>query len=93
MWQSYARWNVAQVPFSETTDEHETKEQAEGVVTLLKREGFGGEKKFFPIEAGVRYLRIKWEAKTLLAFIKESYWENPEDAIGDIRKWITLHDK
>jgi hypothetical protein len=39
-----------------TTDLHNTKEQADGIVTLLKREGFGGDGKYFPIKTGVREL-------------------------------------
>lgn len=58
MWESYARWDLSQVnvcsELNESTDSHQTKEEAEGVVKLLRREGFGGEGKFFPLEAGVR---------------------------------------
>lgn len=57
-WESYAIWDKSQVQLgntlNESTDSHRTYEEAEGVVILLRREGFGGEKKFFPIEAGVR---------------------------------------
>jgi hypothetical protein len=32
---------------------------------------------------------INWEFPTLKTFINGNYWHNPEDAIGDIRKFIT----
>ncbi len=32
---------------------------------------------------------IKQDAKNLEEFVRNSYWENPEDAIEDIRKFIT----
>jgi hypothetical protein len=60
--QSWARWpNTVSVgnTLNESTDEHTTQEAAEGVVALLKREGFGGERKVFPIAAGVRPLPSK----------------------------------
>lgn len=33
----------------------------------------------------------KWCFKTLEQFVENNYWENPEDAIGDIRKFITIN--
>ena len=30
-----------------------------------------------------------WKFVSLEEFINNNYWENPEDAIGDIRKFIT----
>ncbi len=48
-WKSCARWKPDLVNGDVTTDMHDTREQAEGVCKLLKREGFGGEGKDFPI--------------------------------------------
>jgi len=28
---------------------------------------------------------INWAASTLVEFVDQNYWHNPEDAIGDIR--------
>ena len=59
-YQSYARWNPEDVPSgalnsqNETTDEHDTEAGAQAVVNLLKRNGFAGEGRVFPIEGGVR---------------------------------------
>lgn len=36
-----------------TSDTHETFEQAQAVCLLLKREGFGGERKVFPVATWV----------------------------------------
>jgi hypothetical protein len=39
---------------SETTsDEHDTREQAQAVCDMLEREGFGGEGKMFPVKTWV----------------------------------------
>lgn len=38
-----------------TADDHETFEQARTVCLILKREGFGGEGKIFPISTWVEY--------------------------------------
>lgn len=32
---------------------------------------------------------INWNHPTLDAFVENNYWHNPEDAIGDIRLYIT----
>ena len=32
---------------------------------------------------------INWSHPTLDAFVENNYWHNPEDAIGDIRLYIT----
>ncbi len=34
---------------------------------------------------------INKDARSLRDFINTSYWENPEDAIGDIRKYMSDH--
>ena len=36
-----------------TSDEHDTKEQAQAVCDILEREGFGGEGKMFPVKTWV----------------------------------------
>lgn len=47
--------SVAQWPDGTTSeDQHDTRAQAEGVCTLLKREGFGGERRVFPTRTEVR---------------------------------------
>lgn len=38
---------------SESVDTHRSKEQAEGVCRLARREGFGGEGKYFPVSTRV----------------------------------------
>lgn len=32
-----------------------------------------------------------WEHSTLESFVDNNYWHNPEDAIGDIRRFIGIH--
>ena len=34
---------------------------------------------------------ITWGHPTLEAFVENNYWHNPEDAIGDIRLYISKH--
>lgn len=34
---------------------------------------------------------ITWDHPTLEAFVENNYWHNPEDAIGDIRLYISKH--
>ena len=34
---------------------------------------------------------INWGHATLESFVDNNYWHNPEDAIGDIRLYITKH--
>ena len=36
---------------------------------------------------------INWDFQDLAEFIKNNYWHNPEDAIGDIRLFIARHGK
>ena len=36
-----------------TSDEHDTKEQAQAVCDILKREGYGGDRKMFPVETWI----------------------------------------
>lgn len=38
---------------NESDDTHDTKEQAEGVCRLLRKHGFGGEGKVFPVSTRV----------------------------------------
>jgi len=61
-WRSIAVWPKDVVIVSSnnntTIDEHYTYEQAKGVCTLLNIEGFGGERKIFPINTFVEKLRI-----------------------------------
>lgn len=53
---SIAKWDPCigkHFPNNETTDRHNTKEEAEAVCRLLKKEGFGGRHIYFPIETRV----------------------------------------
>lgn len=51
---SKARWPEGTVIFSNvTSDTHDTFEQARAACLILKREGFGGERKIFPIATWV----------------------------------------
>lgn len=54
-WKSCARWPEGTVsePDNITTDTHQTADQAYAVCQLLKREGFGGLGKVFPLAAWV----------------------------------------
>jgi hypothetical protein len=38
---------------NESEDVHETREQAEGVCRLLRRDGYGGERMIFPLSTRV----------------------------------------
>ena len=53
--QSHANWTEGTVPSLEdhTEDGHDTFEAAESVCKMLKRIGFGGEGKVFPIATWV----------------------------------------
>ena len=57
-WESWARWPHPEVrlgnELNESTDDHATKDEAEGIARRLKVEGFGGERTIFPLETGVR---------------------------------------
>lgn len=59
---SFARWPVGSVPFATppdwSSDTHETREQAQGVVDLLKKNGLGGEGKIFPIQAWIEPIPV-----------------------------------
>jgi len=52
---SKAQWPVGTAEWCNniTSDEHYTKEEAIGVCRLLERDGFGGERKIFPIKTWV----------------------------------------
>lgn len=58
--QSFAKWNPEEVPAgalnrnNETTDDHDTEAQAQGVADMLLRDRFGGEGRVYPVETGVR---------------------------------------
>jgi len=58
--QSVAQWPFPEVstgnPGNESIDYHETEDQAQAVVDRLLAEGFGGDRKIFPISAFVRRL-------------------------------------
>ncbi len=41
---------------NESSDTHNTKEQADNVCTLLRKYGFGGEGKVFPISTRVEFV-------------------------------------
>lgn len=49
---SLASWPDGQ----ETSDKHHTREQAEGVCRLLRQEGYGGDRKMFPVATWVEEL-------------------------------------
>lgn len=46
---SFARWPKGTCLTDKTSDMHESKEEAEAVTDLLREEGFGGERKIFPL--------------------------------------------
>lgn len=54
-WRSCAKWEEGHFYYCDdtTTDEHETKEQAEAVCKRLEKEGLGGERCHFPIKTWV----------------------------------------
>lgn len=56
-WKSCAEWPAGHIvgaePENVTTDEHETKEHAEAVCAMLRREGLGGERCHFPVRTWV----------------------------------------
>lgn len=49
-WASFAKWPPGHIYGCDdtTTDKHETREQAEAVCLMLRRDGFGGERCHFP---------------------------------------------
>ena len=48
-WLSFARWPKGTCCDDKSCDMHESKEAAEAVTDLLRKEGFGGERKIFPL--------------------------------------------
>lgn len=53
-WRSCARWpHALRLQDDLSTDEHDTREQAEAVCVGLRREGLGGERCHFPLECWV----------------------------------------
>jgi hypothetical protein len=53
-WRSIAEWDKCHGFYNNmTTDEHETKEQAEAVCKMLERDGLGCERIWFPIKTRV----------------------------------------
>jgi hypothetical protein len=60
MWQSVAKWPFPEVATwsadNTSVDKHDTEAQAQAVVDRLLAEGFGGDRKIFPISAFVRRL-------------------------------------
>lgn len=70
--QSFAKWNPEEVPtgaldhHNETTDDHGTEAEAQGVADMLMRDGFGGERRVFPVETGVRPVPTKAERSALV---------------------------
>lgn len=55
-YRSCAKWpiNVShEYPHNVSKDTHATEEQAEAVCSLLHRDGFGGERKIFPLTTWV----------------------------------------
>lgn len=56
-WKSVAVWpDELHVPNDISEDEHDTEDQAKGVCQLLEKEGFGGERKVFPIKTYVEHI-------------------------------------
>ncbi|MGD9156884.1 MAG: hypothetical protein PVG39_00625 [Desulfobacteraceae bacterium] len=59
-WKSCAKWDPCHGFYNDmTTDKHDTKEQAEEVLKLLRREGLGGERCHFPLETWVEPITKK----------------------------------
>lgn len=52
-WKSIAVWPSGTCQGNQSSDHHDTKEQAEGVAYLLKKNGFGGDRKIFPVQTFV----------------------------------------
>ena len=61
MWESWAIWPLECYPYDngKTTDTHSTEEAAQAVADMLKRYGFGGDGKYFPLETGITHLEEK----------------------------------
>ena len=58
-WKSCAIWPQGTVPCLNdcTEDEHDTKDQAIAVCDMLCRDGFGGDRKMFPLIAAMDPVR------------------------------------
>lgn len=61
-WKSFAQWPEGHFFFSTgdkntTEDTHATKEQAEAVCEILRREGLGGERIHFPVKTWVEEVK------------------------------------
>jgi len=57
---SYAEWDKHIPGFHQrntTRDEHDTQRQAEAVCDALKRDGLGGEGKFFPLRTWTELIK------------------------------------
>ena len=55
-WKSYATWPIKvsnEFPYNTSMDTHDTEEQAEAVCSKLHMEGFGGDRKIFPLKTWV----------------------------------------
>jgi len=48
-YKSCAQWNSAETGIEYSEDFHASPEAAESVCRMLKRQGFGGQGKFFPV--------------------------------------------
>ena len=49
---SNAQWPIGQFPSGHdvTTDSHDSEQEAESVCEILERDGWGGERKVFPLK-------------------------------------------
>ena len=57
-WRSIAIWDYSlKLQDNTSTDEHETREQAETVCRMLKRDGLGGQGKHFPLHTRVEEIK------------------------------------
>lgn len=84
---SNAKWPVAvssQLGHSMTTDTHDTEEQAQGVCTLLRRHGFGGNHEVYPMRTWVEAvspkgdLCVQPESKAEPIVLTGNYANDPE---------------
>lgn len=66
---------------NKTTDEHETREEAESVLKLLKREGLGGERIWFPIKTYVEDIKPE-DIKNYRKRKRIRYQELPYDVLS-----------
>lgn len=70
VWYSLADWGDYDIfngyQHNITHDKHGTKEQAEGVCRGLQREGFGGERRVFPVKTWVSQ-SLPWENADVMA--------------------------